>query len=315
MRVQTGWGRFVASDTLLIGAQDATRRIALFGIPYDTSATLGRPGARYAPDRIRAALRWNLYRVRDGGVYDVERRQVVRFDDAAVSDHGDIFVSGHDHLATLERARVMMREILSAGSFPIVLGGDHSVSLPLLQAFHEHFPGPLGIIQLDAHLDLVDENPRQGRYSGSSQMRRALEFGRFVPSRLVQVGVRGFNYPDQYDYIAQQGIQHLTAGEVHAMGGRAAAMRALELAGAGEAPVFFTLDVDCLDPAFAPGTGADEPGGLTSAQVLEFVRTVAPAVQAMDIVEVNPMADQSDVTSTLAAQFVFTAITARLAAE
>lgn len=298
---------------LLFGSEDANRRISLFGIPYDTSATLGRPGARYAPDRIRTALRWNLNRVR-GGVYDVEQRRIVSFAAAAVVDHGDIAVAGHDHLETLGRAQTLMSELLADGSFPIVLGGDHSVSLPLLRAFHDHFSGPLGIIQLDAHLDLVDENPRQGRYSGSSQMRRALEFGRFAPTRLVQVGVRGFNYPDQYDFIAEQGIQHLTAGEVHAIGGVAAARRALELAGAREHPVFFTIDVDCLDPAFAPGTGGDEPGGLTSAQVLEFVREVAPAVQAMDIVEVNPMADRGDITSVLAAQLIFTAITSRMAA-
>lgn len=298
---------------MLFGEEGARQRVGLFGIPYDTSAGLGRPGSRYAPARIREALSWNFNRVRDGGLYDVEARRIVRFDDFAFVDYGDIFVSGHDHLATLDRARDLMRQLLDSNTFPIVLGGDHSVSLPLLQAFHDHYDGPLGIIQLDAHLDLVDENPKQGRYSGSSQIRRALEMGRFQAGNLVQVGVRGFNYPDQYEYVERMGIQQITAMEVHAMGGRAAAQRALELASAGGARVFFTLDVDCLDPAFAPGAGADEPGGLTSAQVVEFVRAITAQVDALDIVEVNPMADRENVTSSLAAHLVFTAITARLA--
>jgi agmatinase len=301
----------VTRPTLLVGTASAGHRIGLFGIPYDTSASLGRPGARYAPARIREALRWNLNRVRDGALFDVEARRCVRFGDVALWDYGDVVVSGHDHLATLDRARRRMAELLEAGVFPIVMGGDHSVSLPLLQAFHDHYEGPLGIIQLDAHLDLVDETPSQGRYSGSSQIRRALEMGRYHARRLVQVGVRGFNYPDQYAYVAGQGIHQITAADVHEKGGRDAAEAALEAAASGDAPVFFTLDIDCLDPAFAPGAGADEPGGLTSAQVLAFVRRSATRVQALDIVEVNPLIDRHETTSALAAQIIFTAVAAR----
>lgn len=301
--------------TLLVGTASAGRRMGLFGVPYDTSASLGRPGARYAPARIREALRWNLNRVRDGAVFDVEARRLVRFDDVALWDYGDVVVSGHDHLATLDRARRRMAELLEPGVFPIVMGGDHSVSLPLLQAFHDHYDGPLGIIQMDAHLDLVDESPTQGRYSGSSQIRRALEMGRYHPERLVQVGVRGFNYPDHYAYVAGQGIRQITAAEVHERGGQGAAEAALESAASGGARVYLTLDLDCLDPAFAPGTGADEPGGLTSAQVLAFVRRTITRVQALDIVEVNPLADRRETTSALAAQIIFTAVAARAAGD
>lgn len=296
---------------LLVGTASSGRSIGLFGIPYDTSASLGRPGARYAPARVREALRWNLNRVRDGALFDVEARRVVRWNDVALWDYGDVFVSGHDHLATLDRARSQMAELLETGVFPIVLGGDHSVSLPLLQAFHDYYDGPLGIIQLDAHLDLVDETPRQGRHSGSSQIRRALEMGRYDARRLVQVGVRGFNYPDQYEYVVEQGIHHITAADVHETDGQRAAEAALEIAASGGASVFVTLDIDCLDPAFAPGAGADEPGGLTSAQVLGFVRRIASRVQALDIVEVNPLVDRHDTTSALAAQIIFTAVAAR----
>ncbi len=230
----------------------------------------------------------------------------------AVWDYGDVFVSGHDHLATLDRARSQMAELLETGVFPIVIGGDHSVSLPLLQAFHDHYDGPLGIIQLDAHLDLVDETPRQGRHSGSSQIRRALEMGRYDAERLVQVGVRGFNYPDQYEYVVEQGIHHITAADVHETDGQRAGEAALEIAASGGARVFVTLDIDCLDPAFAPGAGADEPGGLTSAQVLGFVRRIASRVQALDIVEVNPTLDIRNVTAEFATELALSALGKRI---
>lgn len=299
----------------LLGAPEAKRSIALMGIPYDSATSIGRPGARYAPERIRAALRWNLNRVRDDAFYDVDAGRIVRLDDYTIEDYGDCPVFGADHMATLGQARERLAAVLATGAFPIVLGGDHAVSAPLFQAFHDHFPGPLGIIHVDAHLDLVDENPRQGRYSGSSHLRRALELGRFRPQNLVQVGVRGFNYPDQYEYIASHGIHQITASEVHDIGGQAAAEKAFELASAGGARVYMTFDMDALDYAHAPGTGADEGGGLTPTQVLRFMRVVTPKIDAMDIVEVNPMTDQQDATSGFAAQIIFTAISARVSAN
>lgn len=299
---------------ILFGAADAARRIALLGVPFDSASTLGKPGARYAPARIRTALGWNLYRVQDGTFYDVDGGRLIRMNDYAVVDYGDCFIHGADHLKTLENARQLMSAALQSGAFPIALGGAHEISIPLLQAYHDCTEGPLGIIHMDAHLDLVDENPRQGRYSGSSPMRRALEMGRYDPKRLVQVGVRGFNYAHQYEYIRRMGIHHLTASRFHEIGATAAAQMALEKAAAGGARVYLSLDIDVLDYPFAPGAGADEAGGLISAQVLQFLRQVAPHIGAMDVVEVNPLIDRQDVTSTLAAQIIFTVIAARVAA-
>jgi formiminoglutamase/agmatinase len=303
----------MAEPALLFGDRHARKRISLLGVPYDSAVSIGRPGARYAPERIRAALRWNLMRLKEGAFFDVEGRRVVRLDDHAIEDWGDCPVFGDDHPATLELARRRMTEVLASGAFPIALGGDHAVTIPLARAFHDHHDGPLGIIHVDAHLDLVDENPRQGRQSGSSPMRRSLELGRFRPQNLVQVGVRGFNYPDQYEYIVKQGIHHITAGEVHDMGGRAAAERAYEIASAGGAKVYLSFDMDAMDYAFAPGTGADEAGGFTTHEILQFFRSVAPKVNAMDMVEVNPMTDQQDATCGLASQIIFTVIAARVA--
>ena len=168
---------------------------------------------------------------------------------------------------------------------------------------------------MDAHLDLVDENQRQGRLSGSSPMRRALEMGRYGPKRLVQVGVRGFNYAEQYEYIQRMGIHHISAAKMHEIGAKEAAKIALEKATACGARVYLSLDIDAIDYAFAPGTGSEESGGLTSAQVLQFMRIVAPYIGAMDIVEVNPLIDQQDATSILASQIIFTVMAERIAAS
>ena len=300
---------------IIFGSAAASRRVGLMGIPYDTSASLGWPGARYAPARIREALSWLSQRVHDGAVYDVGARRIVDLSDGALLDWGDVAVAGHDHLLTLGRAKELQLEILRAGAFPLALGGDHAVSLPLLEGFHEHFSGPLGIIQLDAHLDLVDENARQGRHSGSSQMRRALELGRYAPARVVQVGVRGFNYPDQWEYIDAQGIEQITADEVHDMGALAAAERAWELASAGGAQVYLTVDIDVLEACHAPGSGAHESGGLTTHQLTTFVSALVPRVAAMDIVEVNPLKDADFVTCEYAAYLTMMAAVRRLGSE
>jgi agmatinase len=304
----------MSGPKILFGKVDAPGQIALLGVPFDSATTIGRPGARYAPERIRSAFGWNLNRVRNGAFYDVEGEKIVSMENYVVKDYGDIPIVGYDQMDTFKNAQESLTEILHSGAFPIVLGGDHEVSIPLLQAYHDYQKGPLGIIHVDAHLDLVDENQRQGRYSGSSPMRRALEMGRYLPKNLVQVGVRGFNYPDQYEYIISKGINHISASKVHSLGGQAAAERALEIATANGAKVYLSLDVDCLDYAYAPGTGADEAGGLTSAQVLQFMRVIAPHIGAMDIVEVNPMTDQQDATSGLAAQIIFTVISSRVSA-
>ena len=214
----------------LFGRTDAPRRIALVGVPFDSASTLGKPGARYAPTRIRTALGWNLYRVRDGAFYDVNSERIVRMDDYAVVDYGDCFVHGADHMQTLQNAQRPDVRRAAVGAFAIGLGGDHEVSHPAAAGL-PRLPGrTAGIIHVDAHLDLVDENPRQGRFSGSSPMRRGIEMGRFDPQRLIQVGVRGFNYAEQYEFIQKMGIHHIPASRFHEIGPRAAAQIALEKA-------------------------------------------------------------------------------------
>src|SRR5690606_12599829 len=116
-----------------------------------------------------------------------------------------------------QNAEAKMSQLLQEKVFPIVLGGDHSISYPLLKALHDHAEGNVGIIQFDAHMDLVDETPVQGRFSQSSQIRRALELPGFNAKNIIQIGVRSYNYPWYAEYLKEIGIVQLTAREVHNM--------------------------------------------------------------------------------------------------
>jgi formiminoglutamase/agmatinase len=252
-----------------------------------------------------------MNRIQGGSIYEVDTRRTVSLQDVGLWDYGDVFVTAHEHLATIERSRDAVLGVLRDGGLPVVIGGDHAISHPVIQAFHEHFDGPLGIIHFDAHPDLVDESPRQGRWSHSSPIRRALELERFSPASIVQIGLRGFSYPEVHEFAQAQGILQFTAADTRALGVAAVAEKARAVAGADGARVLMTIDMDVLDPAFAPGVGAPDAGGLTSAEMVQFVRELTPAVDAMDINEINPLVDHFDVTSLLAAHLVMTAVVSR----
>jgi len=243
----------------------------------------------------------------------VEGGQVVDLNAVEIADQGDVDIAAHDTEHTFKRAQAMVAAALEGDRFPIVLGGDHAISLPPIRALAAARPR-IGIVQLDAHLDLVDFSPRQGSLSQSSQIRRALELPQMNPTRLVQVGLRGLNYPEYAAFCREQGITQLTAGEALDQGAEAVANRCLEVAGADGAAIYFTLDIDALDPSSAPGAGAHEHGGLTPRFVSALIRRLAPAVSAFDIAEVNPMFDLHGMTSNLASKLMWDLILARVAA-
>jgi formiminoglutamase/agmatinase len=295
------------------GAAPARHRFSVIGFPWDFGSSLGRPGARYGPEEIRKSAAWNLNRIREGRVWDLEGGQVVDLNAVEIVDQGDVDIAAHDTELTFQRAQAMVAAALEGGRFPIVLGGDHAISLPPIRALAAARPR-IGIIQLDAHLDLVDFSPRQGSLSQSNQIRRALELPQMSAVRLIQVGLRGLNYPEYADFCREQGITQLTAGEALEEGAEAVAARCLEVAGADGAAIYFTLDIDALDPSSAPGAGAHEHGGLTPRFVSALIRRLAPAVSAFDIAEVNPMFDLHEMTSNLAGKLMWDLILARVAA-
>jgi len=298
-----------------VGSGEIRTRFAVVGFPWDFGASLGRPGARYGPDAIRNACRWNLARIRNDRVWDLEGGRVIDVSGLELVDSGDVFIAAHDQPRTFANARELIGQALSAGRIPIVLGGDHSISLPGIEALVQATDRPVGIIQIDAHLDLVDDSPSQGRYSQSSQIRRALELERVSPTRLVQIGLRGFNYPEYADYVRNQGITQFTALDVARLGAERVAREALARAGQDGAAIYVTLDIDALDPAVAPGAGHLEFGGLSVQDVSAMLRLFAPHVAAFDIAELNPLFDVHGMTANLAAKLLFDLIMTRTAAD
>jgi agmatinase len=186
----------------------------------------------------------------------------------------------------------------------VILGGDHSIAEPDVRAVAGRH-GPVGLIHLDTHTDTGTEVFGVERSHGTP-MYRLVEQGHVDPGRYVQIGLRGYwPGPAEFGWQAERGITSLFAHDVRRLGAAEVARRAVEVAGGG--PVFVSFDVDVLDPAYAPGTGTPEPGGLTSAEVLELLRLVGAGVDVVgaDVVEVIPSAvGSADVTALVAERAV-----------
>jgi agmatinase len=286
----------------------SNKSFGVIGFPWDGGASLGRPGARYAPQAIRESAKWLHNRITNNQIYDVERRTLI--DVPLVIDYGDIDIVAYSTEATFKNAETSIKKILTDGNFPFILGGDHSISYPGIKALHDYVGGKIAIIQFDAHLDLVDDSPIQGKFSQSSQIRRALELANVSPENIVQIGVRSYNYPWYADYLKEQGIVQITAREVYHMSAAEVIERTLQ-ACKGVDAIYLTFDIDVLDPAFAPGSGANEPGGLTSMQCFGILDGLYPHIAAMDIAEVNPLYDHQDVTISIGAKLLFDCLTKR----
>lgn len=258
--------------------------VAITGIPLDLATTF-RPGARLGPAAVRAA--------------SVQLAELLPypwgfnpFDNLAVIDYGDCWFDAHNPLTITPAIVEHARTILASGAKMLTLGGDHYITYPLLQAHAEKYGKPLSLIHFDAHCDTwPDDNPASLNHG--TMFYKAVKDGLIDPATSVQVGIRTWND----DYL---GVNLLDAPWVHANGTAAAVQKILSIV--GDRPAYLTFDIDCLDPAFAPGTGTPVAGGLSSAQALAIVRALTPVnLIGMDVVEVSPPFDQSEITAIAAA--------------
>jgi len=278
--------------------------IAFIGAPYDGAATLGWPGARYAPDEVRRHLGWMRMRVQDGAIYWIDEDRVVPFHPSQIVDTGDAPVVPHDVKATLDAVRAKTREETESGRIPVVVGGDDSLLFAAVAGFHDAVTGTIALIHFDAHLDLLDESPAQGRYSHSSGMRRALELDRVMARHSVQVGTRNFNFPSSKRFIDEVGLTEIPARVVLRRGTGWALDRMREIVGPAD-HLFVSVDMDVLDPAHAPGVGWHEPGGLTSRELIDLIVSLGPVTDGFALNEVNPLTDHKAQTSIFAANLIF----------
>ena len=266
---------------------------AVVGVPFDTGGTY-RVGARFGPSGIRQESM--LLRP-----YHPELK-VNLFDRLSVVDYGDLPVTPgylpESHAQITEGAGA----VLEAGVTPFFLGGDHSVSLPLLRAVAKAH-GPVGLVHFDAHSDLW-EGYFGGKDTHGTPFRRAVEEELLDVSRSVQVGLRGSLYgPEDRALSEALGLTMVSGPEMHRMGTDAVVGAIRERVGNG--PLYLSFDIDFLDPTFAPGTGTPEVGGATSVQVLELLRGLAGLeFVAFDLVEVMPPYDVGATTCLLAANLV-----------
>ena len=268
--------------------------LAIVGVPFDTGATY-RVGARFGPSGIRnESLLLRPYN---------PELQVNLFEHLSAVDYGDLPVTPgylpESHAQITEAARA----VFAAGVTPIFLGGDHSVSLPLLRALVER-TGPVGLIHFDAHNDLW-HSYFGGKDTHGTPFRRAVEEGLLDVARSVQVGIRGSLYGAEDVSITEElGLALITGPEMHRLGVPAVLERIRQRAGTG--PLYLSFDIDFLDPVYAPGTGTPEVGGATGVQALELLRGLAGLnFVAYDLVEVMPNYDPANVTSLLAANLVY----------
>jgi agmatinase len=263
---------------------------AVYGIPFDT-ATSFRTGPRFGPEAIRSASA--LLRPYNPalGVNVVETLSIV--------DYGDVPVSPGDTERTYGQVEEALAPLVEAGIFPLALGGDHSVTLAELRVLARRH-GPLALVQLDAHGDTWDEYFGQRFFHGTT-FKRALEEGLIEPNASVQAGLRGSVYEaEDIESARELGFVVLSCDQLrgHGAGGYASLVRER----AGRRPVFLSFDIDVLDPAFAPGTGTPEVGGLSTAEALSFVRALRGLeLVGADVVEVSPPYDGPGQPTALAA--------------
>jgi agmatinase len=274
---------FIATlDALRSEAPDAV----ILGAPVDMGTT-NRPGARYGPRAIRAAS--NLGRAIYHGALDVEPLRVLK-----AFDYGDAAVLPLDLEQNHRAVRAKVEEVARLRAVPIILGGDHSITLPSVQAVAEVAGwGNVGVVHFDAHADTASDD-WGSPISHGTPMRRLIESGAVRGSNFVQVGLRGYwPTPDVFDWMRVQGMRWHTMFEIDELGFDAVLEQAIAEALEGPSFVYLSVDVDVLDPAYAPGTGTPEPGGLTARELLRAVRNVALAVDlvGLDIVEVAPAYD------------------------
>ena len=268
--------------------------VGFVGVPFDIG-TSNRGGARFGPRQIRAES--CLIRP-----YNMATR-AAPFDSLQVADIGDIAINTFNLQKSVAIIEAAYDKILDHGCKPLTLGGDHTISLPILRALRNKH-GPLGVVHVDAHADINDHMFGE-RIAHGTPFRRAIEEGLIEPTRMVQIGLRASGYEaEDFDWPRDQGVRVVQAEECWYQSLAPLMDEVREQLGAG--PVYLTFDIDGLDPAYAPGTGTPEIGGLTVHQGLEIVRGCRGLeVVGADLVEVAPAYDTSGNTSLVAANLLF----------
>ena len=270
------------------------------GLTYD-GAVSNRPGARFGPQAIRQASRM---------LCDATHPLFDTTPLGHLCDAGDLPLP-NTAINAMRAALMAQADALLAAHHMVWIGGDHSVTLPILRALHQRYGGPVAIVHFDAHCDTWHDH--FGEPSGhGTWVSEAMREGLIIPAATVQIGIRSAAQSEPRQYVTTCGGRVFTARELRGLASAAqlapvlAEIRA-RMERAGNPPLYLTFDIDCLDPAFAPGTGTPEPGGLATDQVLTIIEELADLNWiGMDCVEVAPAYDHAELTSNAASVLIWT---------
>jgi agmatinase len=298
---------FLSNNSFLkSAAASATTPYAVAGVAWDGAVT-NRPGARFGPRAIREASHM---------LCDATHPHFDVAPGAVLGDAGDLQLPNTSLQAMREAMKAPVEQLIRSHHMAW-LGGDHSITLPLLRAYKAWLGRPLAVIHFDAHCDTWTDH--FGEPSGhGTWVHEAMQEGLVINECFTQLGIRSSGLREAREYVQDQGGQIFTARALRGLESPAQLAPVLSairerLAAHGNPPVYLSLDIDCLDPAFAPGTGTPEPGGMSSNQVLSILEELADLnFVGMDCVEVAPPYDHAELTSQAAAHFVWTYLCGRL---
>ncbi|HEX6957945.1 MAG TPA: agmatinase [Ferrovibrio sp.] len=282
----------IAGGFLGVTRRDPDAAAVIAGVPFDI-ATTNRPGARFGPEAIRRASRMLV-----DGDHPTQRRDLT----GKLADIGDFEIALGDVAASLElieRQAAPIRHL-------VTLGGDHAIALPLLRARARRH-GPVGVVHFDAHVDTWPDSFGQP-YGHGSVFYHAIREGLVDPRRMIQVGIRSPVQKEVLDWTLQQGVSIVSAQEVHEQGVARIVERIRAVLGSEKTggAAYLSFDIDALDPAFAPGTGTPEIGGLATWQAQALLRGLGGLnFVGMDMVEVAPVYDHAEITALAAATLVY----------
>lgn len=268
--------------------------IGVVGIPFDGGVT-NRTGARHGPRAVReqSTLIRRYNQATGAGPFDLLR----------VADVGDAWLEAPYELnGALDEIQAYLAKLHAAGVAPLSVGGDHSVTLPILRAIAKDCP--VGLVHIDAHCDTGDDY-LGSRFHHGAPFRRAVEEGLIDPKRVIQIGIRGsVNHPDMWQFSHDAGMRVVYMEEFNDQGWRWVAEEARRIVGDG--PTYLSFDVDGLDPVYAPGTGTPEAGGITMVEAQRLIRALDGLdFVGGDVVEVSPPFDPSGITAQNAANILF----------
>ena len=269
--------------------------IGIVGVPLDCG-TSNRAGARFGPRQIRAeSVLVRPYSMATGAAPFVSLQ---------IADVGDVALNTYNLAASIRLIEQHYAAFVEAGVKPLSMGGDHTITLPILRALHKQH-GPLAVVHVDAHADMNDTMFGE-RETHGTVFRRALEEGLINPHKMTQIGLRATGYAaEDFDWARQRGVEVVQA-EACWYQSLTPLMNSVRNRIGPSTPTYLSFDIDGLDPAVAPGTGTPEPGGLSGSQGLEIIRgTFGLNLIGADLVEVSPPYDTSGNTSLLAANLLF----------